>query len=123
MPLIESFDEDLVLKAWKLAQTGGHRSDEIRSRSDLRSIIDYVRSARDQSTMEVAGTVLYMFCYDQPFGDCNRRTGFILASEMMKEAGYRLVRSDTDVARYLQLFATNAPPRDDFLRWFAETWK
>lgn len=105
------------------AQTGGHRSDEVRFPQVLDSVVRFAReSASVLPATTVAGTVLYRFADEQPFGDCNKRTGLILAVELMQAAGYRLTRPAPQIWRYLNLFATNHPGREEFLQWFSESF-
>jgi prophage maintenance system killer protein len=105
------------------AQTGGHRSDEIQYPQVLPVVASYVRkNAWRLPAPTVAGTFLYRLADEQPFGDCNKRTGMIIATGMMEAAGYRLVRPNDEVSRYLNLFATNHPNRRAFVRWFAASF-
>jgi prophage maintenance system killer protein len=104
---------------WRVpAQTGGHRSDELRHPRTLASIAAFINKRQGEMDPHVlAGTVLYRFCDEQPFGDCNKRTGLILADLLMRRAGYQLVRGNDETSAYLNLFATNNPSKSAVIAW------
>jgi hypothetical protein len=106
------------------AQNGGHRSDEIRLPQVIDAMVKYVRENGSQlAAGTVARTFLYRLCEEQPFGDGNKRTGLIIATDLMNAAGYRLTRPDEEVWRYLNLFAKNHPGEADLVRWFGDIFR
>ncbi|MGB6442325.1 MAG: hypothetical protein WBF81_03420 [Thermoplasmata archaeon] len=125
LELTNRLGRNAVLAIWSgAAQTSGHRSSKVRYPQTVDRIVAYVRSeGARQPTTTVAGTVLYRFAGDQPFGDCNKRTGLIIATELMEDAGFHLVRPDQEVWLYLNRFATNHPSLDAFLEWFRDSFE
>lgn len=122
--VVAEFSRKAALAIWVgPAQTGGHRSDDVQFLHTLDGIVRYVKTqGTDHPAPEVAGTVLYRFADGQPFGDCNKRTGLIIATQLMESAGYRLTRPDREVWEYLNLFATNHPEKVRFLQWFKKSF-
>ena len=106
------------------AQTGGHRSDEIQYPQVLDGVVQYARTEGPRRPAhEVAATLLYRLCHEQPFGDCNKRTGLIIATGLMESAGFELTRPDSQVWVYLNKFATNFPTLDEFIAWFGASFE
>jgi prophage maintenance system killer protein len=121
----ETISEGLILHVWQgPAQTGGHRSNEVQAPGTLAGIVQIIHDRHaDMPAAELAGTVLFRFCHGQPFGDCNKRTGLIIATRLMEAAGYERVRPDEEVWRYLNLHATNGPSRAEMVEWFAQSFR
>ncbi len=122
MTTIAELTEQTVLSIWRgPAQTGRHRSDAYKYPQAVEKIVRYIReNAAEGDAVETASEVWYRFCDEQPFGDCNKRTGLIIATMILEERGIEFVRPDPEIAHYLNLFATNYPSRSEFKRWVAD---
>jgi prophage maintenance system killer protein len=123
--LAAAFTPALVQLAWEgvVKYGGGHRSLDLKYPQVVERVCRFVQTeGSGREPWQVASKVLYAFAYEQPYGDCNRRTGWVLAYRLMEAAGYRLARSEDQVVEYLSLFATNFPSEEAFTQWLRESF-
>jgi prophage maintenance system killer protein len=120
-PLTSEFIEWI----WRVpARAGGHRSDELRHPAVLERIATFINARQTELEPHVlAGTALYRFCEEQPFGDYNNRTGLILADLLMRRAGFRLARGNDETSDHRNKFATNHPSKSAMIDWIQRSFE
>ncbi len=105
---MEHFTGDFIRTTWREINAEAKREgwDHRGTHERLYGYVDgEARRTREHAKFApawvVAGTVLYKIFYNQPFNDCNKRTGYNLASQIMNWSGYQRQITMEEALRYL----------------------
>ncbi|MDE1822216.1 MAG: Fic family protein [Euryarchaeota archaeon] len=122
---LRAITPDLLIAIWQstIDEGSGHFSREVKYPTVLAKISNYLQNeALRVPPWEACGTVLFRFVDEQPFGDCNHRTGWFLVQALMARAGYRLVRSEDHIVDFLRGMVNRAVTREQAIAWVRESF-